>query len=203
MTTLPPDDGAAPQLRAGRAGVDQGPRPGCGVQLRRGRSGEVAEVAAVHREAWATMIRGPLPEYQVPDLEAGGWPARWAKALAAPPTPRQGVAVLEDAGALVGVAWLGPFKNRGPGVETRAVLSRLYVLPGRQGEGLGSRLLAWAEAHAAEGGARTLELWCLDVNQAAQDFYRARGYVPDGGTGVYRRDGLQLTNLRLRKRLGT
>lgn len=161
---------------------------------------DLPAIAAVHRAAWTRMVRGHDPAFPVAgDLRA--WEGRWRKAFADPWPPREGLAVIEDAGAVVAAAWLGPFKNAGPDLAHRALLRRVYVHPDNQGRGHGSRLLAWAEARAREGGARRLELWCLDVNAAAVAFYRRRGYEPDGATGAYRRDGPELAKRRYRKLL--
>ncbi|MGF1553815.1 MAG: GNAT family N-acetyltransferase [Paracoccaceae bacterium] len=51
-------------------------------------------------------------------------------------------------------------------------VDHLYVLPGHQGAGLGSALLAAAKRDAAR-----LDLWTFRRNRAARRFYEARGFV--------------------------
>jgi GNAT superfamily N-acetyltransferase len=109
--------------------------------------------------------------------------------------------VLEAGSQLLGVAWLGPYKNKGLAVQKKALLRRLFLRPEAQGQGGGSRLLDWAEGRAIEGGAEKLELWCLEVNRAALAFYAGRGYRPDGKKGIYQREGRKLVKIRYRKLL--
>ncbi|MBX9454890.1 MAG: GNAT family N-acetyltransferase [Rhizobium sp.] len=51
-------------------------------------------------------------------------------------------------------------------------VDQLYVLPGRQGEGIGSALLSIAKDAEAE-----LRLWTFQRNVQARQFYEARGFV--------------------------
>ena len=52
-------------------------------------------------------------------------------------------------------------------------VEHLYVAPGRQGQGTGSRLLRLAQARGAP-----LELWVFRRNEPAQAFYRRHGFRP-------------------------
>ncbi len=146
------------------------------------------------------MISAAVPDYTVPQFFSGYWPERWNKALAAEETPMEGVVVLEDQDTVVGVAWMGPYKNRGVGVCDRALLRRLFVDPAQQGKGYGSILLNWAIEKARLAGARQLELWCLDLNQAAIDFYMRRGFHKEGVLGEFKGDGRKLVKRRYRFR---
>ena len=51
-------------------------------------------------------------------------------------------------------------------------IDQLYVLPDRQGHGLGGRLLDLAKGRRAE-----LHLWTFQRNRLARAFYEARGFV--------------------------
>lgn len=51
-------------------------------------------------------------------------------------------------------------------------IEQLYVLPGHQGQGVGSALLA-----AAMSQADVLELWTFQRNDRARRFYEAKGFV--------------------------
>jgi len=51
-------------------------------------------------------------------------------------------------------------------------IDQLYVLPERQGHGLGARLLDLAKQRQAE-----LRLWTFQRNRLARAFYEARGFV--------------------------
>lgn len=73
--------------------------------------------------------------------------------------------------------------ERGPGSEPVIVgyivldgplVVQLDVLPGRNGEGIGSALMGQAMARRPEG----LELWTFQVNAGARRFYERHGFVP-------------------------
>ena len=53
-----------------------------------------------------------------------------------------------------------------------AWIDQLYLLPAHQGRGVGSALLAVAQARASE-----LHLWTFLKNQAARRFYEHRGFT--------------------------
>jgi GNAT superfamily N-acetyltransferase len=60
-------------------------------------------------------------------------------------------------------------------------LGMLTVDPGSQGEGLGKRLLAAAEAHARdELGAARMEMQVFSRRRELLSFYERRGYRPTG-----------------------
>lgn len=56
-------------------------------------------------------------------------------------------------------------------------LNALAVDDACRGHGTGARLLAWAEERTKEGGFDRLSLHVWADNEAALDFYRARGFV--------------------------
>ena len=51
-------------------------------------------------------------------------------------------------------------------------IDQLYVLPAHQGRGVGSALLAVAQAQSSE-----LQLWTFQKNKAALSFYENRGFA--------------------------
>ena len=81
--------------------------------------------------------------------------------------------VAESAGFPVAQAWLD-FAERG--TPERPHLWAVRVFPPLQGAGLGSALMETAERHAAEKGARALELGVEPHNHRARRFYERLGY---------------------------
>lgn len=59
-----------------------------------------------------------------------------------------------------------------------ALVSDLVVTAAHRGQGIGRALLAAAEAHAREAGARELRITALAENGAAATLYRDAGYRP-------------------------
>ncbi|MGB6034452.1 MAG: GNAT family N-acetyltransferase [Bacteroidota bacterium] len=60
--------------------------------------------------------------------------------------------------------------------ERRLFVSSLYVLPGEQGRGIGSRLLREAERSAREQSATELWLGVMEQNVGAISWYRKKGF---------------------------
>jgi predicted N-acetyltransferase YhbS len=64
----------------------------------------------------------------------------------------------------------------------RAYLGLLSVDPECQQKGLGSRLMTAAEAYCAQGGARFMDIYIVNLRTELPPFYRQRGYVENGTT---------------------
>jgi GNAT superfamily N-acetyltransferase len=62
--------------------------------------------------------------------------------------------------------------------RTRGIVSNLFVVPDRRGEGIGADLLDAAERALREAGAETVALEALAANDRAREFYAERGYEP-------------------------
>ena len=60
----------------------------------------------------------------------------------------------------------------------RGVVHNLYVRPTDRGDGVGSALLAAAEAALADRGVGTVALRAMADNEAARRFYHRHGYEP-------------------------
>jgi ribosomal protein S18 acetylase RimI-like enzyme len=58
----------------------------------------------------------------------------------------------------------------------RGVVENLYVRPAHRGRGVGSRLLANAEARLSDRDAEFVSLAAMADNEAARRFYRRHGY---------------------------
>jgi GNAT superfamily N-acetyltransferase len=64
--------------------------------------------------------------------------------------------------------------------EVSARVDQLFVSPEHEAEGVGKRLLEYAEGYAISQGAATLQVVVEDGNRRAHDFYRGRGFVSVG-----------------------
>jgi GNAT superfamily N-acetyltransferase len=112
-------------------------------------------IAAVHRAS----MREAMP--WLPDLHTPEEDRAW---VAQSVLPHQQVWVAETAGRIVGVA----------AMDTEAMLTQLYILPGHQGAGIGSALLETAKAARPDG----FSLYTFQRNTRARQFYEKRGFVP-------------------------
>ena len=147
-----PRTGASPR----RARVQVTVVPGSGAaayRLRLARPSDAAAIALVYRSA----MREAMP--YLPDMHTPEEDLAWVSQTV---LPQQEVWVAEMDGQVVGVASLDG-----------ATLTQLYILPGKQGLGIGCALLARAKERRPEG----LELWAFQRNTRARAFYERRGFV--------------------------
>lgn len=84
------------------------------------------------------------------------------------------VARLED--DLVGFASFAVERGTFDLDVSRGLLSNLYVVPSRRGEGIGTALLEAVEDALADRGVEVLTLEAMADNEAARRFYRRNGY---------------------------
>ncbi len=121
--------------------------------IRRAIPQDADAIAFVHR----TSMGEALP--YLPDLHTPEEDRQWVATVV---LPNQVVWVAECDGEIVGVAALHD-----------GWLEQLYMLPGYQGMGIGSALLAEVMAASPEG----LNLWAFQRNERARAFYERRGFV--------------------------
>ncbi|WP_024288164.1 GNAT family N-acetyltransferase [Cellulomonas sp. KRMCY2] len=93
--------------------------------------------------------------------------------------------VADDHGAQVGLVAGMPEPGAEP--DDRHVLA-LWVRPTYRGHGVTADLLSAVASWARQDGARTLSLWVVQDNLAAQASYRRLGFEPSGVTMPLPRD---------------
>jgi GNAT superfamily N-acetyltransferase len=81
--------------------------------------------------------------------------------------------LLEDAEQLAGAVYVQVHGDTG-------YFGMLSIEPARQGQGLGSRLIAAAEDHCRNAGCRTMELEVVNLRTELPPFYRRFGYAEAG-----------------------
>ena len=132
-----------------------------GLEIRAARPEDAETLLEIQREASVAAFanifdpeRYPYPSDAVLGL--------WNDTLA---DPEVEVHVAELDGAPVGVVAIG-----------EEFLSQLYVLPSRQGTGIGGALHDHALKRLGERGITRAKLWTLEENRPARRFYERRGW---------------------------
>jgi ribosomal protein S18 acetylase RimI-like enzyme len=146
---------------------------------------DVEAVARVHFEAAQQAYRDVLPDGAMAGAMAGAKVgmtyqrrlALWGGLLGSPgDRPRVELAV-DPCGAdpdeVVAFAWWRKAKD--PEVTFGGEIHALYVLPQRQRQGFGRRLMAHTARRMAGTGLESCRLWVFEQNRAARRFYRALG----------------------------
>ncbi len=156
-------------------------RPRFRPHFRRAGPDDVEAVARVHFEAAQQAYRDVLPAGAMAGAKVGMTYQRrlalWGGLLGSPgDMPRVELAV-DPCGAdpdeVVAFAWWRKAKD--PEVTFGGEIHALYVLPQRQRQGFGRRLMAHTARRMAETGLESCRLWVFEQNRAARRFYRALG----------------------------
>ncbi len=147
------------------------------AHFRRAGPDDVEAVARVHFEAARQAYRDVLPDGAKVGMTYQRRLALWGGLLGSPgDRPRVELAVdpcSADPGEVVAFAWWRKAKD--PEVAFGGEIHALYVLPKRQRQGFGRRLMAHTARRMAGTGLESCHLWVFEQNRAARRFYRALG----------------------------
>lgn len=141
-----------------------------GWTLRAAAAPEVELVVEVFLDSWRSylsLLPEAVSERWTPALAREYWAGQLKR-------PGQRVVFAESAGRALGMVRFGAGEEPASG----EVFS-LYVRPEASGSGIGSALIAQAEAAMRSEGARTARLWVFAANEPARRFYERLGWRPD------------------------
>jgi GNAT superfamily N-acetyltransferase len=147
------------------------------VGLRRAVDADAAAVA----EVWLASFSDALPTVRRAHDDADV--RRWVAAHLVPATECW---LATDDDEVVAMMALSP-----------GWIDQLYVVPGRQGRGIGAQLVRLAQGRAVAEGWGSLQLWTFQVNASARVFYVRHGFheveLTDGATNEEREPDVRLT----------
>lgn len=138
--------------------------------VRRATPDDAEVIERIRVETWRATYRGLLPDGLIGGLRAD--PDQRRDRLRRQP-PEQFSFVAEDGGEVVGYALGGP--ERSKDAEYRGEVYAIYVLPARQGKGLGRALIRESVRELAAGGINSLLIWVLRENAIGRGFYERLG----------------------------
>lgn len=165
------------------------------VRIRDATADDAHEIANIYvasrRDAW----RGIIDNEYLDGLDVVR-EARSMRAFLEDPDPGWGTRVAEDARVL-GYLTAGPEEE----APRSAHVGALFVAPEAFGTGTGSQLLDDAETRFRKQGFADAFLWSLEDDQRVVQFYRNRGWLPDGGSMAIDLDRSRKV-IRCRKAIG-
>jgi GNAT superfamily N-acetyltransferase len=136
-------------------------------------------IAEIHVRSWRAAYAGQLPDRLLRKLSVAERDAAWQLRLTAPPRGNHVLLVEPAPGRIVGFAAVGP--SRDPDADGHTgELQALYLDPDHWRRGLGRLLHDHALNELSRDGYTVATLWVLRSHHAAQRFYAAAGWVPDG-----------------------
>jgi ribosomal protein S18 acetylase RimI-like enzyme len=148
-------------------------RPAPAVQYREATELDAHDIALLHADSWRRHYRGAYLDSYLDGDVAADRVAVWATRLTSPRL-NQHTVLAHSGGALVGFAHTE--FDHDP--QWGALLDNLHVRSDLKGLRIGTHLMSRAALGViAAGSSRSIYLWVLDQNTAAQSFYTARGGV--------------------------
>jgi GNAT superfamily N-acetyltransferase len=152
---------------------------------------DAEHLSSLSRAAKLSYLDWAPSGWEPPSLAAER--ARWERRLADP--AGWTMIASESKAALGTIHFTDARTERGVGepIPGRAHLSRLFVLPARWGEGIGSVLLEAALAEMEGRGHREAQLFTATANRRSRIFYEGRGWRATA-THTHKHDDLWLAS---------
>jgi ribosomal protein S18 acetylase RimI-like enzyme len=161
------------------------------MEVRQATGADAHAIENVRVRAWRVAYRHAYPPDDLDALPVDG--ARWRGRLEVPP-PGWSTFVVEDGGAVVGFASVGPSRDE----DELGELYAIYVDPDAWSTGAGRALIEAAERRLERDYEGAL-LWVLEDNPRARRFYERAGWAPDGARKAEERLGVRAPEVRYRK----
>lgn len=142
-------------------------------QIRAATLVDAEGIAHVHVEAWRWAYDGHMPAELLAGLSVASRTRQWQGQLSAGSCS---VFVAEQSGRPVGFVSFGPSRDPYGHGEVYAI----YLLKDACGLGIGSGLWEHAAESLRNQGFLQVQVWVLDSNRLARDFYERKGLLFDG-----------------------
>lgn len=140
------------------------------MMIRRATAEDAEAIARVHVASWRAAYAGIVPDEFLAALSVEERAAVWRDAVA--PGRKSYLVVAEDEGEVIGFAVGGP--EREGDATYSGELYAIYLLPERQGQGIGRALVIDVAQELSRRGLSSLLIWVLAENPARK-FYEALG----------------------------
>lgn len=151
----------------------------CTVRL--ASTGDSATIAMLHAASWRTAYKGILSDQFLGDGLENEREQYWIKKMSAL-KEREFVLLAESNGEAVGfIAVLDK-----PEAGADAFIDNLHARPDRKGMGIGGKLMREAAKKLVESNRKSVYLWVLVGNSAAEGFYLSKGaHIADTSKVVF------------------
>jgi ribosomal protein S18 acetylase RimI-like enzyme len=165
------------------------------VEVRVANVEDADAMAEVNAAGWREGYRGIVPDSRRDHLPVGRW-RREMRAGLESPRGESFTRIAELDGEFAGYCFVAAPGREEPDDSPVCELAALYVDPGVWRRGVGTALVDSAVAEAAACGCEEMLLWTFEENTRALAFYRAAGFLEDGGQRPYVPIGAATVRLR-------
>lgn len=176
------------------------------AEVRQAVVDDAIAIGEIHVKSWQATYPGIFPSEFLDGLSVPSLQAWWSQRLERP-VDRGAVLVAEVDNEVVGFASVGPSLSLGPSGsfgslgDPEGEVYAIYLAPRYFRIGVGRKLIEASERSLVGIGFSAAILWVVDSNQRARSFYEAVGWSSDGALKLEEIGGVQVTELRYRKRL--
>lgn len=143
------------------------------IRIRQATRDDHSNIGKLHAQSWMSAYRGLLADSYLDNDLPGERTNYWNKKMSLL-SPREFVLVAEQGNDLAGFIAL---IDR-PEKEYDAFIDNLHVRPDLKGKGIGRRLMRVAAQELLKTDRKSVYLWVLKGNVAAEAFYKSRGGRP-------------------------
>lgn len=140
----------------------------CTVRL--ATTSDFQAIASLHTSSWRTAYKGILPDQFLSDGLEKEREQYWIKKMSAL-KEREFVLIAESKGEAVG--FIAVLDKPEAGID--AFIDNLHARPDRKGMGIGGKLMREAAKKLTESNRKSVYLWVLVGNIAAEGFYLSKG----------------------------
>ena len=167
--------------------------------IRPARFDDAKAIATIHIRAWQAAYQGVVPSAFLDSLSVEQREAIWRQNL----ERRTSETWVADEGSQV-VGWISAGQSRdADALLTTGEVWAIYVSPLHWRRGVGRHLWREAEGYLETAGFSDITLWVFRENAQAIAFYESIGLaIEPGGEKTMTWGGVELFEIRLRKRLG-
>jgi len=148
--------------------------------IRRATIDDAPACAEIHSRSWEVAYAGLVPAESIAERRTRR-PAQWQANLS---RDGHGVYVPVLDGKAVGFLSLRSPDARENLPDHYYELGGIYLHPDVYRQGIGRKLMAFAEEHARSLDKTAMMLWVFEENEGSRRFYEACGYSPDGKTDI-------------------
>lgn len=164
------------------------------VVIREANATDALGIARVHVKGWQTAYAGLMPNEYLQSLSIEKRAQGWKKQLL---NPEEGnkyfVANLNN--EIVGWCTAGKCKDSDSTSENGEIYG-IYVQPEYIGKGIGTKLINATLLSLKHDGYTRATLWVLSSNERSKQWYKSRGWQPDGKSKIDDSRGFDLHELR-------
>lgn len=162
------------------------------IIVRHANLSDTRAIATVHVTSWQVIYRGLIPNQILENLSIEERENLWIQLL----KNNVQVLVLEEERTIIGFISYGSGRDQDVDASIVAEITAIYLNPNQWRKGYGTLLLNTALANLTEQGYQQVNIWALDSNQQARNFYEGLGFTASSDSRVEQEDGYSLREIR-------